>query len=84
MIAPLMADDPLAAMNQVTEGDIVYVRDFTQPERMGPEQLKHLAIIAHHCYRSFDLAVNCIHHLAARGAAPSDAVSHYVAQLSKR
>jgi hypothetical protein len=27
---------------------------------MADEQLKHLALIAHHCYRSFDLAFQCL------------------------
>ena len=26
---------------------------------MSDEQLKHLALIAHYCYRSFDLALRC-------------------------
>jgi hypothetical protein len=36
------------------------VRDFTHPGVMADEQLKHLALIAHHCYRSFDLAFKCL------------------------
>jgi len=47
-------------LNQLTEADIVYVRDFTHPGAMADEQLKHLALIAHHCYRSFDLAFQCL------------------------
>jgi FkbM family methyltransferase len=85
MIAPLFAEhDPFAAINQLLEADIVYVRDFTQPDRMQPEQLKHLAIVAHHCYRSFDLAVNCLYHLAARGATAPDAVQRYLASIAGR
>ena len=47
-------------LNQLTEADIVYVRDFTHPDVMTDEQLKHLALIAHHCYESFDLAFRCV------------------------
>jgi FkbM family methyltransferase len=47
-------------LNQLTEADIVYVRDFTHPDVIADEQLKHLALIAHHCYRSFDLAFQCL------------------------
>jgi FkbM family methyltransferase len=47
-------------LNQLTEADIVYVRDFTHPDVMTDEQLKHLALIAHHCYGSFDLALRCV------------------------
>ena len=43
-------------MNQLLEADVVYVRDFTFPDKMSSEQLKHLALIAHHCYGSYDLA----------------------------
>jgi FkbM family methyltransferase len=82
MILPLHnAENPATVMNQLLEADVVYVRDFTQPERMSDEQLKHLALIAHHCYASYDLAANCIHHLASRGALTSDAVGRYLAIL---
>jgi len=47
-------------VNQLTEADIVYVRDFTRAGVMTTEQLKHLALIAHHCYGSFDLALRCV------------------------
>jgi FkbM family methyltransferase len=71
--------NPYAAMNQLLWADIVYVRDFTQPELMDSEQLKHLAIVAHHCYRSYDLAVNCIFHLAQRGEVPKGSLERYIA-----
>ena len=80
MILPLhFNDDIRVGLNQLLEADIVYVRDFTQADRMTSEQLKHLALVAHHCYRSYDLATNCIHHLAARDVLPSDAVARYLA-----
>jgi len=78
MIAPLSTDDPYAALNQLLEADIVYVRDFSRPDKMSSEQLKHLALVAHHCYGSWDLAANCIHHLAARGAGPTDSMTQYL------
>jgi FkbM family methyltransferase len=53
-------------LNQLLEADIVYVRDFIRCS-MNDEQLKHLALIAHHCYRSFDLALHCIMLLERRG-----------------
>ena len=68
MILPLnIRDKPFAAMNQLLEADIVYVRDFTRPDSMSPDQLQHLAMIAHHCYASFDLAAKCVQQLALRG-----------------
>lgn len=83
MILPFhYADKPFAAMNQLLEADVVYVRDFTRPERMSVEQLKHLALIAHHCYQSYDLAANCIYHLVARGVLPADGVGRYLSLLT--
>jgi hypothetical protein len=85
MILPLHFDDNLfASMNQLLEADIVYVRDFTQPDKMSPEQLKHLALVAHHCYGSYDLAARCVHFLVARGAVAADAVGQYLAILGKQ
>jgi len=79
MILPIhQADNIFAAMNQLLEADLVYVRDFTQPEKMSVEQLKHLAMIAHHCYRSYDLAGNCVNNLMARNALPADALGRYL------
>jgi Methyltransferase FkbM domain len=78
MIAPMFDENnPYAALNQLLEADVVYVRDFTQPQLMSDEQLKHLAIVAHHCYLSFDLATNCIFHLCRHQAIPTDSVQRY-------
>ena len=82
MILPFNdARSPFTALNQIVEGDIVYVRDFTQPDKMSAEQLKHLAMIAHHCYSSYDLAGNCIHHLVERKALAPEALAGYLAIL---
>ena len=79
LIAPMMNPaDPYSSLNQLLEADIVYVRDFMRPDLMQSEQLKHLALIAHHCYRSYDLALNCVHHLAIRGAIAADAQTRYL------
>jgi FkbM family methyltransferase len=85
LILPLHnVDEPYAAMNQVLEADFIYVRDFTQPDNMSAEQLKHLALVAHHCYRSYDLATKCIHDLALRGAVSSDGVERYLKVVKGR
>lgn len=82
MIAPLTdPSNPYATMNQLLEADVVYVRNFMKPAEMTAEQLKHLAMIAHHCYGSFDLAANCIHRLCARQAIPDRSVHDYIASL---
>lgn len=67
-IAPLVIDnDPRRPLNQLLEADIVYVRDFSRPQDLDAEQLKQLALIAHHCYGSVDLAVRCLYLLEQRG-----------------
>jgi len=83
MIHPLVADDPFQEINQLLEADVVYVRDFMQPEKISSEQLKHLAIVAHFCYGSFDLAANCIHHLVRAKAVQENASELYLAELQK-
>ncbi|WP_349269790.1 hypothetical protein MPNTM1_00246 [Mycolicibacterium parafortuitum] len=77
-IAPYVVnDDPRWALNQLLEADIVYVRDFSRPDSMSDEQLKHLALIAHHCYGSFDLATRCVLLLEQRGALEAGARQRY-------
>lgn len=83
MIAPMLGPNAAAALNQIVEADVVYVRDFVKADAMENEQLKHLAIIAHHCYGSFDLAVNCIHHLVARRAVHADTKNRYLRLLGE-
>jgi len=83
MILPVhYADNLYASMNQLLEADIVYVRDFTQPDRMNSEQLKHMALVAHHCYGSYDLAANCIQHLISRSVVPPDSIERYLATIA--
>jgi FkbM family methyltransferase len=69
------------AMNQLLEADIVYVRDFTRPELIDSQQLRHLALIAHHCYKSYDLALKCIHELIQRGEYPSRVGAAYAESI---
>jgi FkbM family methyltransferase len=76
-IAPC-AVNPTQPLNQLLEADIVYVRDFTQPDLMSDEQLKHLALIAHHCYRSVDLALRCVMVLEQRRVLEAGAQRRYL------
>ena len=78
MITPMMGPNPFVAINQMLFADVVYVRDFTKADNMDSEQLKHLAIISHHCYGSYDLAMNCIYHLVRRNAVMADAQNRYL------
>ncbi|TAI62292.1 FkbM family methyltransferase [Bradyrhizobium sp. Leo170] len=77
MIWPLHGTDPFAAIHQLVEADAVYVRDFTRPDTMSDEQLRHLALVAHHCYGSHDLAAICIQHLIHRKTLEPEAGSRY-------
>jgi hypothetical protein len=58
------------------------VRDFTHAGNMSPEQWKHLALIAHHCYGSFDLAVRCVDMLIERGVLTDKARDDYMESLA--
>lgn len=82
MILPMSArDDPHQSLNQLLEADIVYVRDFVRTDGASDEQLKHLALIAHTCYTSFDLALYCIKQLVGRGSVAPGVMRQYLEVL---
>lgn len=66
-----------APLNQLLEADLVYVRDFRRFDYMSAEQWKHLALIAHHCYGSFDLALRAVTLLAEAGILAEDGPELY-------
>ena len=79
VISPLLVDNnPRQPLNQLLEADLVYVRDFRSPESLTEEQLKHLALIAHYCYRSPDLALFCLLALERRGTLASGVQDLYL------
>lgn len=79
-ISPAVIDEnPGAALRQTVEADVVYVRDWTKP--MAAEQWKMLAAIAHHVYRSYDLALRAVVGLANMGALPPSAPEDYAKLL---
>src|SRR5579872_2792640 len=83
-IAPMVVgDQPNRGIRQLLETDMIYVRDFSRPENMDAEQWKHLALIAHHCYGSYDLALKAIVTLIGMGAVPEGANRRYLASLRK-
>ncbi len=65
-------------LNQLLEADIVYVRDFVHPQNMSDEQLKHLALVAQHVYRSYDLVMRCLSILVSRHSLGADVLDEYV------
>ncbi|HET7086206.1 MAG TPA: FkbM family methyltransferase [Rhizomicrobium sp.] len=80
----VVGDQPNRGIRQLLETDMVYVRDFSKPENMTAEQWKHLALIAHHCYGSYDLALKSILSLVELGAIPADSNRRYLASLPAR
>jgi FkbM family methyltransferase len=81
-LAPVMLDgDPRGGGRQLLEADLVYVRDFTEPSNMDGEQWKHLALVAHHCYGSFDLAYGAVAKAVQRGGVRPDAPDQYLQAL---
>lgn len=81
-ISPCVVNNnPRQALNQLLEADLVYVRDISKPELMNDEQLKHLALVAHHVYKSFDLTLRCLMLLAQRGALAPNAQALYLGLL---
>lgn len=66
------------AFNQLLEADIVYVRDLVACESLTDDQLKKVALIAHYCYSSVDLAVHCIRKLEHRHVLPVATAQQYL------
>jgi hypothetical protein len=83
-ISPLQfGGNPTQPLNQLLEADLVYVRDFIHADGMSDDQLKHLGLIAHACYNSFDLAGRCVAVLEQRKAIAAGALQHYVELLRR-
>ncbi len=82
-ISPLVVDGNLRKpLRQLLEADLVYVRDFSRSDAMDGEQWKHLAMVAHHCYGSADLALRAVMGASERGTLPADAPANYLKILS--
>jgi FkbM family methyltransferase len=83
-IAPLeFGGDPTRPLHQLLEADLIYVRDFVHAESMSSEQLKHLGLIAHSCYGSFDLAGRCVAVLEQRKILAAGALQQYIEILRR-
>ncbi len=83
-IAPCVVNNnPRQALNQVIEADLVYVRDYFSAELMSAEQLKHLAMLSHYLYKSYDLTLRCLVLLEQRGDVSSGTQQVYLQNLSQ-
>lgn len=81
-IAPCIVNgDDAMALNQLLEADVVYVRDFTNASVATDRQLKIMALAAHHCYGSMDLAMKCVELLEKRGAIQPNALQAYLQSM---
>ena len=80
----VVGNEPNRGIRQLLETDMVYVRDISRPDQMSVEQWKHLALVAHHCYGSYDLALKALVTLMELGAVPQDATQRYLASLPSR
>jgi len=79
-----VAYDTRPGIRQLLETDMVYVRDFSSPGKMSAEQWKHLALVAHHCYGSYDLVLKAILALMQLGVLPPDTNRRYLSSLPAR
>lgn len=82
-IAPYQTEENRIPLNHLLEADILYVRDFARPDLMSDEQIKHLILIAHHCYHSFDLALRLMVVLVSRNVISREYLQAFVAHLKQ-
>jgi len=75
--------DPWKTLNQLLDGDIVYVRDFRKLEALDARQVKALGLIAHTCYQSWDLTYFCLQHLVERGVMSPESLERYLALVNR-
>lgn len=79
----VIENNPRRALNQLVECDLIYVRDFTALHRVSTDQLRRLALFAHHYCASFDQALRCLVELTQRQAVASTALDTYTALLAE-
>ena len=70
--------------NQLLESDIVYIKDPLKLELLTTNQIKKLIVIAHHCFKSYDLCVYLFLELSKRNQAPLNVQQIYLAEISKK
>lgn len=75
-------NNPRSPGNQLLEADIIYVKDFPKLIKMESEKIKHLAMVSHHIFRSFDLVNLTLLELEKRGEIKRDSVKQYIASFS--
>jgi FkbM family methyltransferase len=64
----LLNDDPWKGINQLLEGDLVYVKDFSRMEVLETDLLKQLAFMSFAICGSYDLTAHIVQELIRRKA----------------
>jgi len=60
-VVPLaMENNPYGGYGQLFFTDAVFIRDFSRPDQMDPDQLLRLAVILHDCYAAYDLVAHLL------------------------
>lgn len=78
-VAPLLINgDPRAGLNQLLDGDIVYVRDFFDLSNWDDGAIARCAHILHFAYGSFDVVHYLVRELMRRRAIAPDASQQYL------
>jgi FkbM family methyltransferase len=84
-ISPVLRNnDVRMPFNQLLEADVVYVRDPVDPGKLDPQLARKMALLAHHCYRSVDLAGRLISHLQSIGEIGGDSFARYIELVNSR
>ena len=65
-------------LDQLVDGDGIYVRNIAEPHLMSVDQLKHLSLLAASVFSSHTLALYCLDELVRRGAVAANLPERYV------
>jgi FkbM family methyltransferase len=68
----------LAGTKQLLEADLVYVRNYFDPEALDEAQLKQLCLVMHCCYGAYDLCMTCLMRLQKLGEVSAAGMQRYV------
>jgi FkbM family methyltransferase len=82
-ISNSFVDDLPAAfgVNQLVDGDAVYIKDFRDMADFDARSLKALALISHYVFDSKDLTIRILAEIVSRGEIGKDALQQYIASL---
>ena len=83
IIGPMVLNnDPFQSLNQIVQTDMVYVKDFRDLFNLRVDEIKKICLIAHTCYKSWDLSFRCIKTLIDKEHISSNAIEEYLQLVS--